>query len=408
VRASVAKQAVRKLARRRQPESGRLQSLGQDFDRGHRNYVRELPDWQQVWLRTKPYSAPPSRELAECLRTFSHVVEHLGLGLRAQVLDVGCGPGWMSELLARCGYWVTGIDISEDMVEIARERIDRIPRPIGEGIEPVGEFHAMPVKELPWSNRFDAAVLYDTMHHFDDELETLRAIQRSLVPGGLIYIREGSRPQPGSEAEENLIEEMRVHETLESPFSPKYLLEVVRRAGFEDVRSLLEVDELIDLSDKSQPLRALKRFLRYRSGKGEMNTVLARKPLEVGVPSDAENFSARLEHLGPWESAPGSEQSFVWVEASNVGRAFWPSSTGFPYPTGVVTVAPYALDASGGRVELGRAMLPHGVSPGGSARVPVGVPRDAAAREVRIDLVREGLAWFADLGSEPLVVRPES
>ena len=112
---------------------GRLPSLGQDHAAGHKTYVEHL-------------TAPPTDELTLCLRTFSHIVEQLGLGLRAQVLDVGCGPGWLSEFLARCGYWVTGIDISEDMVEIARERVADIDRPIGENIAPVAEFHAMPVQ----------------------------------------------------------------------------------------------------------------------------------------------------------------------------------------------------------------------------------------------------------------------
>src|SRR5438128_7133758 len=194
VRSSVAKQAVRKLGRLRHSGDGRLESLGHDFDRGHRDYVEALPEGERVWLRTKPFSAPPNFELATCLRTFAHVVEHLGLGLRAQVLDVGCGPGWMSEFFARCGYWVTGIDISEDMVEIARSRIKSIEGPIGEGTEkPMAEFYAMPVRDMPWHDRFDAAVLYDTMHHFDDELATLQVIRRALVPGRRIYIREAAR-----------------------------------------------------------------------------------------------------------------------------------------------------------------------------------------------------------------------
>src|SRR6476646_41987 len=204
VRASAAKQAVRRLARLRQPTSGRLESLGHDFNRVHREYVEGLPEGGRLWLRNKPFSAPPTYELAECLRTFAHVVEQLGLGVRAQVRDVGCGPGWLSELLARCGYWVTGVDISEDMVEIARLRISRIPEQVGDGIEPLAEFHAMPVREMPWTDRFDAAILYDTMHHFDDELETLRVILRTLVPGGTIYIREGTRPEQGSEGEQAL------------------------------------------------------------------------------------------------------------------------------------------------------------------------------------------------------------
>ena len=222
-------------ARRRKSPAGRLPSLGHDFERGHREYVERLGWEQQLWLRTKPFSAPPNYELAECLHTFAHVVREFGLGLRAQVLDVGCGPGWLSELLARCGYSVTGVDISEDMVAIARERIDAIPGEVGPGIAPLAEFHSMPVREMPWSERFDAAILYDTMHHFDGELETLEVIFRTLAPGGRIYIREGAKPPPGSEGERNLIEEMRERKTLESPFDPEYLVDILERAGFEDV-----------------------------------------------------------------------------------------------------------------------------------------------------------------------------
>jgi SAM-dependent methyltransferase len=160
----------RKLVRERR---GRLGDLGQDYDRGHLTYVEQLTPAERLWLRTKPFGAPPNEELPRCLRTFAHVVELMQLGLRAQVLDVGCGPGWLSELLARCGYWVTGVDISPDMVEIARQRVDAIQDPIGEEIEPLAEFHALPVREMPWTGRFDGAVLYDTMHHFDDELATL-------------------------------------------------------------------------------------------------------------------------------------------------------------------------------------------------------------------------------------------
>ena len=116
------------------------------------------------------------------------------------MLDVGCGPGWLSEYLARCGYWVTGIDISEDMVRIARERVDAIDGPVGVGLEAEAEFHALHVREMPWRSRFDAAILYDTMHHFDDELETLRVIRSTLVPGALMYLDEGVRPDPARRA----------------------------------------------------------------------------------------------------------------------------------------------------------------------------------------------------------------
>jgi hypothetical protein len=69
-----------------------------------------------------------------------------------------------------------------------------------------------------------------------------------------------------------------------------------------------------------------------------------------------------------------------------------------------VTVAPYHVGPDGERIELERATLPHGLSSGASVPVLIRLDADAVGREVRVDLVREGLAWFSELGSEPLVL----
>jgi SAM-dependent methyltransferase len=398
---------LKRISGRREDELGRLPSPGHDYDAGHKSYVDRLPEGHRLWLRTKPFSAPPNEELAPALHTFAHIVEQLQLGLRAQVLDVGCGPGWLSEFLARCGYWVTGIDVSEDMVEIARERITAIAMPISESVEPLAEFHAMPVRDLPWVERFDAAILYDTMHHFDEEVETLQTIQRSLVPGGRIYIREGARPRPGSEAEQNLIAEMEQHGTLESPFDPEYLVDVVRKAGFERVRRLIEVDELVDVRDSRGVLSWLSRFARYRLGRGDVNTIVARKPLAPARESAA-NLSASIERAGGWTNALRVADSIeLPIRVENTGRGFWPAGESFPFPQGSITVGPYLRDEGGGRIELARALLPHAVRPGESVQVRVRVARRELgdAGELYVDLVCEGVAWFAELGSKPLAVQ---
>jgi SAM-dependent methyltransferase len=395
---------IRKLGRLRGTGDGRLPGLGHDYDTGHRAYVEQLREDERLWLRTKPFSAPPSFELRVCFRTFAHIVERLDLGIRAQVLDVGCGPGWLSEFLARCGFWVTGVDISEGMVEIARERVAKIPPQGAEGFDPLAEFHAMPVREMPWSDRFDAAILFDTMHHFDDELKTLRVIQRTLVPGGRVYIREGTRPASGSPDEQNLIEEMRRHGTLESPFDPRYLVEVVDQAGFVDVHRFMEIDELIDVSNAGQAGRALKRYLEYRLGRGDVNTVIARKPTETSV-TDAEDFAARLELRGVLTDEQAREV-LVGVAVTNTGSAFWPAASSLPSSKGIVSVGPYVRDAHGGRIELPRAPLPRGIAPGETVEVQLRIPRDqiGSRSEIEVDVVREGLAWFGDLGSPTLTV----
>ena len=115
-----------------------------------------------------------------------------------------------------------------------------------------------------------------------------------------------------------------------------------------------------------------------------------------------------IQPHGGWDVTTEPGQAFLVVTVVNTGMAFWPSGTGFPFPQGVVTVAPYALGTEGERIELGRTELPHGVSPGQSVAVLIRAPREAIEnREVRVDLVREGLAWFSELGSEPLVVPAE-
>ena len=393
---------------------GRLRDLGQDYDRGHRTYVENLTPGAKLWLRTKPFGAPPNEELTQCLRTFAHLVELLQLGLRAQVLDVGCGPGWLSEFLTRCGYWVTGVDISPDMVEIARERVAAIDGPVGEDVEPLAEFHALPVREMPWTSRFDAAVLYDTMHHFDNELETLEVVRRTLVPGGQLYIHEGVKPPPGSEAERNLVAEMERYGTLESPFDPEYLVEVVEGAGFVDVRRLVEVDELLELGPE-EGKRGLWGRLRSRSAGGDralrqasrrptFNIVHAFNSVPGGEGA-ATDFLARIEVAGSGWYEVGDERR-IRLEVTNAGRAFWPAGRWFPYPKGTVTVAPYVADAEGGRErELVRAALPRSVSPGETVEVEVAVrAEDAPSGRVAVDLVREGLAWFSEGGSEPLAL----
>lgn len=42
------------------------------------------------------------------------------------VLDLGCGTGNMTELLAKEGYDMIGVDNSEDMLEIASEKTRRV------------------------------------------------------------------------------------------------------------------------------------------------------------------------------------------------------------------------------------------------------------------------------------------
>jgi hypothetical protein len=71
-----------------------------------------------------------------------------------------------------------------------------------------------------------------------------------------------------------------------------------------------------------------------------------------------------------------------------------------------VTIGPYLPGPRGEReVELPRTNLPQALSPGDSVTLEVRVPREQVQGRgaIAVDLVREGVFWFGDAGSEPLV-----
>jgi len=101
----------------------------------------------------------------------------------AKVLDLGCALGYHSIELARRGYDVTGLELSEAFLEVARQRVEEA------GVA-VNLVHGDMV-HLTFAQEFDAVVLWgNTFGLFTDEgnFETLRGIARALKKGGLALI----------------------------------------------------------------------------------------------------------------------------------------------------------------------------------------------------------------------------
>jgi hypothetical protein len=72
-----------------------------------------------------------------------------------------------------------------------------------------------------------------------------------------------------------------------------------------------------------------------------------------------------------------------------------------------VTLGPYLPGPGGDReVELPRVTLPSAPAPGEATKVELRVPRDVLRGRdaITVDLVREGVCWFGELGSKPLVL----
>ena len=106
-------------------------------------------------------------------------IERMRVPTDARVLDVGCGSGWASRLLAGFAIKgsVTGIDISDEMINLARESSRRFPQ---------CDFEIASAEQLPFSdNEFTHAFSMESLYYYRDIPKALKEIHRVLKPGGV-------------------------------------------------------------------------------------------------------------------------------------------------------------------------------------------------------------------------------
>jgi len=98
------------------------------------------------------------------------------------VIDVGCGTGLLSVKLAKAGANVTGVDLSKDMLSIAKKRANDLALDI--------DFHEKPMQNIEGKEQFDAAVIaIDSLNYLPDResvLDTFNGIHSVLKNGGVL------------------------------------------------------------------------------------------------------------------------------------------------------------------------------------------------------------------------------
>ncbi|WP_172369325.1 class I SAM-dependent methyltransferase [Sporosarcina jiandibaonis] len=115
--------------------------------------------------------------------TYVELINLAGDGIAGKkILDVGCGTGLLSVKLAKLDGLVTGVDLSPDMLSIARDRARSLNLPV--------TFVEQPMQQLNGFSNFDMAVIaIDSLNYVIEEeavLQTFRNIYNSLKVGGVL------------------------------------------------------------------------------------------------------------------------------------------------------------------------------------------------------------------------------
>lgn len=96
----------------------------------------------------------------------------------AVVLELGCGNGRDSRAILRRTPFYTGIDTSEKMIALAKQK------------SPKGNFEVADAVTYDYPDNYDIIFAFATLRHVDiDELATvLKKVADKLNPGGVLYI----------------------------------------------------------------------------------------------------------------------------------------------------------------------------------------------------------------------------
>lgn len=106
------------------------------------------------------------------------------------ILDIATGTGDFAVAASKLGnVKITGIDISEGMLNVAREKIHK--KKLGSKIE----FQKADSENLPFGNNaFDAAIVGFGVRNFEHLNQGLSEIFRVLKPGSVFFVLEFSKP----------------------------------------------------------------------------------------------------------------------------------------------------------------------------------------------------------------------
>ena len=361
------------------------------------SYPAKLGNDEHEWLYWKPFDPTPGNpQYYRLMFDLLNILQEMKLPLRARILEIGSGSGWVTEILATMGFSVDSLEPSADLVKIAEQRCASFAKHHHFPGNPDIRFHNNTLEMVEFPDKsFDAILYFDVLHHVVDEELAIRKSFQFLKPGGCIGVIDPSWHPSFKGLENQMIGEMAKYGTLENPFSTQYIDHLLKSAGFIKIERYVSVNGLFKAKDLSKSLA--KFSPRPMAGS---NNITARRPDEYfGFYPSCTNFNfstnAQLKLISGGID-PKSRTAKLLVKLKNTGETLFDNR---PDRIGHVTFS-LRQDKPGMPTFIecvNRQPLNQLLIPGKSLTLELNfdLPSNTSTSNWELDMVSEAVFWFS-------------
>lgn len=137
-------------------------------------------DYGDRWYTA--YDDPIALLRAENEAKFPWILDRISK--KGTLLDVGCGAGFLTNRMAKEGFQVTGVDLSQESLNVA-ERYDTTK---------TAKYIKADACHLPFAdNSFDVVTTLDFLEHVPNPADVVKECARVLKPGGVFFYHTFNR-----------------------------------------------------------------------------------------------------------------------------------------------------------------------------------------------------------------------
>jgi SAM-dependent methyltransferase len=139
---------------------------------------KENPPWYKQWFDENYLVLYRHRNRRDAEEQVRLIIDTLNLHVEDTILDLACGEGRYTALFNDLGYCVTGVDLSETLVNCGKERYPGLELEVGD----MRRIHG----------KYDVILsLFTSFGYFDSDQENenvLRSVFNALNPGGAFWL----------------------------------------------------------------------------------------------------------------------------------------------------------------------------------------------------------------------------